>query len=1475
MALKTLDHPFNVMRHAGWDAAPRDPVTIGTAIGGALGISSTALSASFLGVSLAGAIGYVATTAITSVALRALAPKPDMQAFAGQQNVGTLINAREAVAPQEYVYGQVRKGGVVTFMETSGADNKYMHIVIAVAGHEVEEIGQVYINEEVVSIDSSGNVTDTRWNNKIKVYKHLGNQTSATDNFANASTNLAATLHAETSATSTFVGKGIAYMYVRLEFDQDTFAGGIPTFTAVVKGKKVFDPRTSTTGYSNNAALCIRDYIVSSYGLDDPAVDETYFAAAANDCDESITTVGGGTQKRYTIDGVVNSSSTTGVALADMLDACNGTLFPGGGVYKLKVGVYEASVKSLTLDDFRSGITLPTRLSRRDNFNRVTGKFIHGGVYDENTNPNAGDWVETDFPAIESATFLSEDNGIENSMDISLLMVTDSARAQRIAKQKLYRSREQLTISAEFGLGAMGVEVGDTIDLTIDKYGWTNKEFEIVAWRMFIADTGGLRIAMTLRETSSAAFDWNAEETDIITNNTTLPTYYSTAAISGLALTATSVVNDDGITIPAIRATWNVSNDAFVQYYEIQYKRLGGEEDYGLISDANDAQEDWGSITVAYTSEEDYGLTNEPILSPDADYVSSFGSTTSFLLQPVLNGYEYNVRVRSVTSLGVRSPWASAALASAGDTTPPNAPLALAAVGTYKAITLSWLNPGDQDLAYVEIWQNTTNNLSTATLVGSVAGTSFTVPNLPNNTTRYYWARAVDYSLNKSEYTTVASATTLLIEPNDFSDAVNDLFQEAGAFGIEPVSSLPASGAFDGQLVLLLPDITIYRWDSATSSWSDELYTASSVEVGSITYAAFATGIEPVGIVDTLPTVTGYEGPQVVVLTTDGKLYRLVSGAWTAAINTDDIEGTIGENLFSDDLRPIERVAALPSTGLTQGRVVLLTTDNKLYRYTGSAWTSAVPATDVTGQITGTQIADAAVTASKIGAAAVTEAKIATAAITSAKLGVDAVTADKIAANAITSAKIGAAAVTNAKIATDAITEDLILAGSITTTKISDNAITSAKITAGSITTAKIAAGAVTAGEIAAGAITTAKIAAGAVTASEIAADAITTTKIAAGAVTATEIAADAVTADKVAANAIVAANITSGAITTAKIAAGAITATEIAAGAVVAGKIAADAVTASEIAANAVTASEIAANAITTAKIAAGAVTASEIAAAAISADKLAANSVTATAIAADAVTAGKIAANAVEADTIASNAITTGKIAAGAVSADQIAANAVVSSKIFSGAVTTDKLAVGVVTADKIASGAIITSKIAAGAVTADKISVSELSAISADLGTILVDTAHIDDAAITSAKIGDAEVGTLKIAGQAVTIPSSGVNSTTFNFGTTWTNAATVTFTSTGNPVLITAYAALGNNNSFFRPNTRIVRGTTSIINPTGSSFYQLEPSSLNDYSLVFLDTPNAGSVTYTFQVRSPNSGVNGTHVYSIITCLEVKR
>lgn len=255
-----------------------------------------------------------------------------------------------------------------------------------------------------------------------------------------------------------------------------------------------------------------------------------------------------------------------------------------------------------------------------------------------------------------------------------------------------------------------------------------------------------------------------------------------------------------------------------------------------------------------------------------------------------------------------------------------------------------------------------------------------------------------------------------------------------------------------------------------------------------------------------------------------------------------------------------EIVSSLPTTNLFQGRTVFLTTDNKLYRYTGSAWTSAVPALDISGTLGDAQIAS--LTASKI-TGQLTNEQIAS---------IDAAT--KL-TGVVPIANIPTIPTTN-------------LSGTIGTTKIADDAIT----------TAKIAANAITATEIAADTITSNEIAANAITSNELAANSVIAGKIQAGSVTATEIAANTITGSKLVAGTITANEIAANTITAAKIQAGAITANEIAANTITAAKIASDTITGNQIAANTITASELAANSVTADKILAGSVTAGKLAA-------------------------------------------------------------------------------------------------------------------------------------------------------------------------------------------------------------------------------------------------------------------------------------
>ena len=230
----------------------------------------------------------------------------------------------------------------------------------------------------------------------------------------------------------------------------------------------------------------------------------------------------------------------------------------------------------------------------------------------------------------------------------------------------------------------------------------------------------------------------------------------------------------------------------------------------------------------------------------------------------------------------------------------------------------------------------------------------------------------------------------------------------------------------------------------------------------------------------------------------------------------DIADASLTATKFAAGIRPVLVTAALPGTA-SEGDTAVLTTNGKLYRYFSGAWTAAVPAVDVGPGLTASQIASvnaaavgAGLTASQIASVAaatitgsITETQISNGAISTPKLAAGAVTSNEIAAGAITAGKIGAGEVTAGKIAAGAVSTAELAAGSVTAAKIGAGEITTSKIAAGAVTANEIATNAITAGKVAADAITAGAIAAGAINASAIIVDDIIVTgKLVANAVT-------------------------------------------------------------------------------------------------------------------------------------------------------------------------------------------------------------------------------------------------------------------------------------------------------------------------------------------------------------------------------------
>lgn len=193
---------------------------------------------------------------------------------------------RQAITSQKMILGEIKVSGPMIFYSSTNG-NQFHHIVIALAGHECEKIGTVYFNDVPIyedQLDGSGNVTSGKFSGKARIKKHLGGAGQVADS------NLVSEVP---EWTNNHIGAGICYLYVRIDFDASVFQNGLPNIAAVVKGAKLFDPRTSVTEWSPNSALATRHYITDTKygrGLTVGEVDDTQFQTAANVCDEFVTT---------------------------------------------------------------------------------------------------------------------------------------------------------------------------------------------------------------------------------------------------------------------------------------------------------------------------------------------------------------------------------------------------------------------------------------------------------------------------------------------------------------------------------------------------------------------------------------------------------------------------------------------------------------------------------------------------------------------------------------------------------------------------------------------------------------------------------------------------------------------------------------------------------------------------------------------------------------------------------------------------------------------------------------------------------------------------------------------------------------------------------------------------------------------------------------------------------------------------------
>ena len=690
---------------------------------------------------------FVKNLALGLVA-QALSPKPKTPAAIARETQDNTQTVRSPIASRKLVYGRTRVGGTMVYLETTGDDNKYLHMVLALAPHQIDGLEKVYFDDELVWDGSY----QSDWSSYARLNFHDGSQTTSDSNLTSESAHW----------TNSHILNETAYLYVRLTYDRDKFAGGIPNVSAVIRGKKVYDPRSGTTAWSQNPALCIRDYLTDSkYGMsvDSSELNTGSWNAAANLCDETVTT-SLGSQARYKLDGVVDTANGRGSIIESMLTSLGGSLVYSGGQFYVDGASYNTPVVEIDESMIVDAIQIQTRRSRREAFNGVKGVF--SSIEDN--------YVLSDYPAIISSAYVASD-GEPIYLDVDLPYTTDVTRAERIAKLSLLRSRKQITASVRCNLSAIALKAGDSVMISNDRMGWSSKVFEITDLSFEADNEGRLSVLLNVIETDPAVYDWTtSDEIEFIAGQpTTLASPSTVLTPSDLVVNTVAEIQEDGTARPALDISFT-NNDAYASTFEIQFNKDGG------------------------------------------GFQSILTSETTYRIQDVEVDASYSVRVYAINRLGARSGYVTDSITGQGDTVAPSAPSGLTATGDFGGVVLEWTNPTDSDLDVIEIYESTDSIQSNSSLVATTKSSAFTRGGLSDGVTRYYWLRAIDYSGNRSGFNsaTGVSATTLIPVNND---------RVIGR--IETVDTLTTGlgTADEGKVEFLTTDQTLYKWTG--SAWTD------------------------------------------------------------------------------------------------------------------------------------------------------------------------------------------------------------------------------------------------------------------------------------------------------------------------------------------------------------------------------------------------------------------------------------------------------------------------------------------------------------------------------------------------------------------------------------------------------------------------------------------------------------------------------
>lgn len=371
------------------------------------------------------ALGQLVLSLGLSAIAQALVPRPNVPSPSDR-----LVNFAQPVAPMEWAFGTVRKGGPYALTSFQG-DRR--HYVVILCAHSIDGVEQWYLDQRPVETGTGGDVLTEPYNGAVNLRLHRG----ATGQLADPV--LVAAIPEWTSAHD-MAGLASVAAWARRVRDADfaTVYGNSPaTGPAIAPAFRaadtIYDPRTDSHGWTDNAALVLAWLLTQVLGAQ---VHWDNVAAEAEIADQLVQNRSGGFERRWTLNGTFDDRTDVAEILKQVIAACDAYLFERpDGTIGFMLGRYVAPTITLTGPDLFS-----VQISERAWGPQPPTEWVARYVEPDH------DWHEA-----VTATWIEDPDARQVRRDPALYFVTSHNQAMRAIKRIARVERARYTIQAEIG----------------------------------------------------------------------------------------------------------------------------------------------------------------------------------------------------------------------------------------------------------------------------------------------------------------------------------------------------------------------------------------------------------------------------------------------------------------------------------------------------------------------------------------------------------------------------------------------------------------------------------------------------------------------------------------------------------------------------------------------------------------------------------------------------------------------------------------------------------------------------------------------------------------------------------------------------------------------------------------------------------------------------------------------------------------